>query len=106
MLLGDLGADVIKVERLAGDDARAWGPPFLHDESLWFLSVNRNKKSLRLDYSKPEGLEALRDLVRNADVMIVNTPGRASRKLGIDHAAMRSCNSRLVYASITGFGRR
>ncbi len=104
MLLGDLGADVVKVERPGGDDARAWGPPFLDNESLWFLSVNRNKKSIRLDYSKPEGLEVLRHLVENADVMIVNTPGRAARKLGIDPAAMRSLSPRLVYASITGFG--
>src|SRR5689334_4735851 len=64
LMLGDMGADVIKVERHGGDDARAWGPPFLHGESLWFLSVNRNKQSLRLDYSKPEGLEVLHALVR------------------------------------------
>ncbi|MGV7119145.1 CaiB/BaiF CoA transferase family protein [Sphingopyxis sp. 550A] len=104
MLLGDMGAEVVKVERPGGDDARAWGPPFLHGESLWFLSVNRNKQSVRLDYAKPEGRAILEDLVRAADVMIVNAPGRVAAKLGIDHGAMRALNPRLVYASITGFG--
>lgn len=104
LMLGDMGADVIKVERQNGDDARAWGPPFLNDESLWFLSVNRNKRSLRLDYSKPEGLEVLRALVKTADVLILNTSARAAKKLGLDYAAMKSCNPKLVYVSITGFG--
>ncbi|WP_210328605.1 CaiB/BaiF CoA transferase family protein [Mesorhizobium amorphae] len=104
MLLGDMGADVIKVERPGGDDARAWGPPFLDDQSLWFLSVNRNKRSVVLDYATPEGLVALRDLVSCCDVMIVNTPAPVARKLGIDADALRALNPRLVYASITGFG--
>jgi len=65
MLLADMGAEILKIERpVGGDDARAWGPPFLDDESLWFLSVNRNKKSVALDYSNPEGLEILRGLIR------------------------------------------
>lgn len=104
LLLGDMGADVVKVERHAGDDSRAWGPPFLRGESLWFLSVNRNKRSLRLDYSTPDGLAVLRELVRESDVLILNVPGRTATKLGIDHAAMRACNPKLVYVSITGFG--
>src|SRR5476651_1388272 len=63
MLLADMGAEVLKIERPAGgDDARAWGPPFLDGESLWFMSVNRNKKSIALDYSRPEGLDVLRRL--------------------------------------------
>ncbi|MFQ6590982.1 MULTISPECIES: CaiB/BaiF CoA transferase family protein [Pseudomonas] len=103
-LLGDMGADVIKVERHHGDDARAWGPPFLDGESLWFLSVNRNKQSVRLDYANPEGLEVLKALVAKADVLILNAPSRVAKKLGIDYASLQAINSRLVYASITGFG--
>jgi crotonobetainyl-CoA:carnitine CoA-transferase CaiB-like acyl-CoA transferase len=104
MLLGDMGADVVKIERHAGDDARAWGPPFLDGESLWFLSVNRNKRSMVLDYTGPDGLAVLHDLVARADVVVVNTPPRSARKLGIDAETLRSLNPRLVYASITGFG--
>src|ERR1700686_3905828 len=77
MLLADMGAEVLKIERPAGgDDARAWGPPFLDGESLWFMSVNRNKKSVALDYSRPEGLDVLHRLVRLADVVVVNLPPR------------------------------
>lgn len=104
LMLGDMGAEVIKVERHGGDDARAWGPPFLHGESLWFLSVNRNKQSVRLDYSQPEGLQVLRDIVQKADVLVVNVPDRVAKKLGIDYAAMKALNPGLVYVSITGFG--
>ncbi|TIS79553.1 MAG: CoA transferase [Mesorhizobium sp.] len=104
MLLGDMGADVIKVERPGGDDARAWGPPFLDAQSLWFLSVNRNKRSIVLDYAAPKGLSALRDLVSCCDIVIVNTPARATKKLGIDPETLRALNPRLVYVSITGFG--
>ena len=73
MLLADMGARVIKVERPgAGDDCRAWGPPWLDGESLWFLSVNRNKESVTLDYSNDAGRKVLHDMVRKADVVIVN----------------------------------
>jgi crotonobetainyl-CoA:carnitine CoA-transferase CaiB-like acyl-CoA transferase len=104
MLLGDMGAEVIKVERPGGDDARAWGPPFLGGESLWFLSVNRNKQSLCLDYAKPGGHAILEELVRAADVLITNVPARVAAKLGIDYRATRALNPRIVHASITGFG--
>lgn len=105
MLLGDLGAEVIKVERPdVGDDARSWGPPFLNDESLWFLSVNRNKKSIALDYSRPEGLGVLHDFVRATDILVVNQPSRVSAKLGVDAASMTAVKNDLVYVSITGFG--
>jgi crotonobetainyl-CoA:carnitine CoA-transferase CaiB-like acyl-CoA transferase len=105
MLLADMGAEVLKIERpIGGDDARAWGPPFLDDESLWFLSVNRNKKSVALDYSKPEGLEILKRLVRLADVVVVNLPPRVARKLKVDAETLRSLRHELIYASITGFG--
>jgi crotonobetainyl-CoA:carnitine CoA-transferase CaiB-like acyl-CoA transferase len=105
MLLGDFGADVLKVERpAAGDDSRAWGPPFLDGESLWFLAVNRNKRSLTLEWGKPEGAAVLRDLIARTDVMVVNQPPRVLRKLGIDPEQARAIRPDLIYAAITGFG--
>lgn len=105
LLLADLGASVVKIERPGrGDDARAWGPPFLDGESLWFLSVNRNKQSVALDYTQPPGLSALHDLVRQADVVVVNQVAQSQKKLGIDGPALRALNPRLVHVSITGFG--
>jgi crotonobetainyl-CoA:carnitine CoA-transferase CaiB-like acyl-CoA transferase len=105
MLLGDLGAEVIKIERPGrGDDCRAWGPPFLDGESLWFLSVNRNKRSVTLDYSAQRGRAVLHDLVRGSDVVLVNLVARAQRKLGVDHAALSALRPDLVHLSLTGFG--
>ena len=105
MLLADMGAEVLKIERpKGGDDARAWGPPFLDGESLWFAGVNRNKKSVALDYSDPVGLEILNRLVRTADVVVVNLPPRVARKLKVDAPALRALKPDLVYVSITGFG--
>jgi crotonobetainyl-CoA:carnitine CoA-transferase CaiB-like acyl-CoA transferase len=105
MLLGDMGAEVIKIERPgSGDDSRAWGPPFLDGESLWFLSVNRNKKSLALDYTGESGRRVLRDLVRTADVLIVNLVPRVQQKLKVDYASLAAVKSDLVYVSLTGFG--
>lgn len=104
-LLADLGAVVVKVERPeGGDDARAWGPPFLDGESLWFLAVNRNKLSVTLDYASEEGAEVLRDFVRVADVAIVNQVERTQRKLGIDCESLTALRPGLIHASITGFG--
>ena len=105
MLLGDMGARVIKVERPgAGDDCRAWGPPWLDGESLWFMSVNRNKESVTLDYSNAAGRKVLHDMVRKADVVIVNLVGRVQQKLGIDYAALKAIKPDLVFVSLTGFG--
>jgi crotonobetainyl-CoA:carnitine CoA-transferase CaiB-like acyl-CoA transferase len=105
LLLADLGASVVKVEQpVRGDDVRAWGPPFLDGESLWFLSVNRNKHSLALDYSKPAGLEILKRLVAYADVLVVNKTSAVQRKLGIDFDSLSQVNPRLIHASISGFG--
>src|SRR5690242_10241756 len=97
MLLADMGAEVVKIERPgAGDDSRAWGPPFLDGESLWFLSVNRNKSSVTLDYSGEEGRRVLYDLMRKADVVIVNLVERVQRKLGVDYASLSAVKSDLV----------
>ena len=105
MLLGDLGAEIIKVERPGrGDDARHWGPPFLDDESLWYLSVNRNKKSLTLDFSSPAGRTVLAELAAMSDIFIVNQPPRVQKKLGIDYDTVHAMRRDIIYVSITGFG--
>ena len=105
MLLADMGADVIKIERPGnGDDCRAWGPPFIDGESLWFLSVNRNKKSVTLDYSVPQGRAVLDDMIRKADVVIFNLTARVQKKLGVDPESVRKLREDIVYVSLTGFG--
>lgn len=106
MLLGDLGADVIKVERPGGgDQSRGWGPPYLSGESAYFLAVNRNKRGLTLDLKSPAARAILHKLVAGADVFIVNQPRLSSlQKLGVDYETLRALNPRLVYCSITGYG--
>lgn len=105
MLLGDMGADVIKIERTGvGDDARAWGPPFIDGDSLWYLSVNRNKRSVALDYSKPAARKAFEALVKSSAVVIVNQPAKVQEKLGIDAASCHAYRPDLIHVSITGFG--
>ncbi len=106
MLLGDLGADVIKVERPgSGDQSRGWGPPFVGDVSAYFLAANRNKRSIALNYNSPAGLAALHKLIATADVFIVNQPSLASlQKRGLDSETLRQKNPRLIYSSITGYG--
>jgi crotonobetainyl-CoA:carnitine CoA-transferase CaiB-like acyl-CoA transferase len=104
LLLADFGASVIKVERREGDDTRGWGPPFLAQQSLWFLSVNRNKRSVTLDFSAPQGRELLHALVAQHDVVVTNQIGRSQRKLGIDYATLSAHRPGLVHVSITGFG--
>lgn len=106
MLFGDLGADVIKVERPGlGDDTRQWGPPFTEDhEATYFLSVNRNKRSFTADMSDPADHEDLVELVRRADVLIENfRPGTMARH-GLSYEQAAAINPRLVYCSVTGFG--
>ena len=105
MLLGDMGARVIKIERPGkGDDCRAWGPPWLDRESLWFLSVNRNKESVTLDYTTDAGKKVLHDLLKKSDVVIVNLVERVQKKLGIDYASLTAVKPDLVCVSLTGFG--
>jgi len=105
MLLSDFGARVVKIERRGeGDDARSWGPPFLDNDSLWFIAMNRNKESLTLDITASRGKSVLLDLVAKADVMLVNQSRRVVKKLGIDPEAMTAANPRLIYVSVTGFG--
>jgi crotonobetainyl-CoA:carnitine CoA-transferase CaiB-like acyl-CoA transferase len=111
-ILADLGADVVKVERPGiGDDTRHWGPPFTTaadgspDQSAYFLSCNRGKRSLALDLSQPEGRAVLDDLLRTADVMLENFLPDAVAKLGLSPERLRQINPRLVSCSISGFGR-
>jgi crotonobetainyl-CoA:carnitine CoA-transferase CaiB-like acyl-CoA transferase len=105
MVLADLGADVIKVEHPErGDDTRQWGPPFAGGESAYFLSVNRNKRSIGVDLKDPEGLEKVKRLAVEADVLIENMKRGALEKLGLGYEALREANPGLVYCSITGFG--
>lgn len=105
MLLGDMGADVLKIERPGGgDDARAWGPPFIEGESLWFLSVNRNKRSVAINTTTSRGRAALNALIKASDVVVVNQPPRVLEKLGIDPGSCRALREDLVYVAITGFG--
>ncbi|MDP9884567.1 formyl-CoA transferase/CoA:oxalate CoA-transferase [Sinomonas atrocyanea] len=106
MTLADLGADVIKVEQPGhGDDTRQWGPPFQGDEAAYYLSVNRNKRSLAVDLKSAEGLDAVRRLARRADVVVENfRPGTAAR-LGLGYEELAAENPGLVYASISGYGQ-
>jgi crotonobetainyl-CoA:carnitine CoA-transferase CaiB-like acyl-CoA transferase len=106
MLLGDFGADVIKVERPgAGDQSRGWGPPFVGGQSAYFLGANRNKRSVTLNYDHPRGAEALKKMISAADIFITNQPSLASlQKRGIDAETLCGKNPRLIYCSITGYG--
>lgn len=105
MLLADLGAQVVKVERpKTGDDTRAWGPPFADAASTYFLGVNRNKQSIALDFAAPEDAALARELVRRADVVVENfLPGTLDRH-GLGYEQVRELNPDVVYCSITGFG--
>ncbi|MFC7796326.1 CaiB/BaiF CoA transferase family protein [Streptomyces cinereoruber] len=105
MLLADLGADVIKIERPgSGDDTRAWGPPFAGGEATYFLGVNRNKRSVSLDLTDPGDLAAARAIVDRADVLVENFRPGTMERLGLGYEAVRATNPGLVYCSVTGFG--
>ena len=103
MMLGDLGARVIKVERPhVGDDTRAWGPPFVAGESTYFLGVNRNKESVTLDFQKAEGRTLLDQLIARADVLVENFRPGTLAKYGLDYASLAGRLPRLVDCSISG----
>jgi crotonobetainyl-CoA:carnitine CoA-transferase CaiB-like acyl-CoA transferase len=105
MVLGDLGADVLKVEHPErGDDTRHWGPPFAGGESAYFLSINRNKRSIGIDLKDQKGLERVEKLAATADVVIENWRRGALEKLGLGYEKLKRVNPDLVYCSITGFG--
>ncbi|VWX58972.1 Formyl-CoA transferase [Burkholderiales bacterium 8X] len=111
-ILADLGADVIKIERPGvGDDTRTWGPPFLKDaegndtpEASYFTACNRNKRSVTIDMSTPDGQALLRRMAAESDILVENFKTGGLEQYGLDHASLRAANPRLVYCSITGFG--
>src|SRR2546426_12413970 len=105
MLLADMGAEVVKVEPPpSGDDSRQWGPPFIGGISTYFLSVNRNKKSLSLNLKTAEGQRVLWKLIERGDVFIENFRPGVLEKLGFGYEAVAKVNRRLIYCSISGFG--
>ena len=112
-ILGDLGAEIIKIEHpLRGDDTRQWGPPWLKDsegnstkESSYYLSANRNKSSVALDIKQPQGREIAKDLVQKSDVFIENFKVGGLARYGLDYDSLKSSNPQLIYLSITGFGQ-
>jgi crotonobetainyl-CoA:carnitine CoA-transferase CaiB-like acyl-CoA transferase len=106
MLLGDLGAEVVKVEHPdGGDETRAWGPPFLGEHSTYYLAVNRNKRSVALDLKTDDGRRAARALARRADVLVENFKAGTLERLGLGYGELARDNPRLVWCSISGFGR-
>src|SRR6516162_7621683 len=105
-LLGDLGAEVVKVERPgAGDETRGWGPPFVGPFSAYFLSCNRNKRGITLDLAHPEGLRLFHELVRRSDVVLENFRAESADRLGLSPETLLGVNPRVVVCSISGFGR-
>ncbi|HET8521718.1 MAG TPA: CoA transferase [Thermomicrobiales bacterium] len=106
MMLADLGADVIKIEMPGkGDDTRSWGPPFQNGESSYYLSINRNKRSVALDLKSDAGREALWRLIASADVVVENFSPGTTERLGFDYASVKARKPDIVYASISGFGQ-
>jgi crotonobetainyl-CoA:carnitine CoA-transferase CaiB-like acyl-CoA transferase len=104
-MLADYGAEVIKIEPLEGEIARAWGPPFYHDETAYFVNLNRNKKSVAIDLKHPEGRALFLRLLDGADVVLENLRVGSTARLGIDYAAVHARQPRVVYCSISGFGQ-
>jgi crotonobetainyl-CoA:carnitine CoA-transferase CaiB-like acyl-CoA transferase len=105
MVLADLGADVVKVERpQGGDETRSWGPPFVAGEAAYFLAVNRGKRSAAIDLATPAGREIARELCAGADVVVENFKAGGADRLGVGYDAVRERNPRVVYCSISGFG--
>ncbi len=106
MMLGDMGAEIIKIEHpKGGDDTRGWGPPFLNGVSTYFISINRNKKSLTLNLKDERGKELLRDLIRKGDVVVENFRPGALDKLGFSWEEIHRINPAVIFASLSGFGQ-
>src|SRR5689334_8056673 len=106
MLLGDMGARVIKLEQPGrGDDTRAWGPPFVNGESAYFLSINRNKESLTLDLKSAAARAVLDSLLERADVLVENFRPGTMERLGLSYDTLTKQYPRLIYCSISGFGQ-
>jgi len=104
-MLGDYGAEIIKIEPLEGEIARHWGPPFYHDEAAYFVNLNRNKKSVALDLKHPDGKAIFFRLLDGADVVLENLRVGSVQKLGIDYARAGERNPRIIYCSVSGFGQ-
>ena len=104
MLLADMGATVVKVESAAGDDTRTWVPPTKDGVATYYMSINRNKKSIVLDYGNPDDLEIVKKLVRNADICLENFKVGGLKKFGLDYESVKADNPGLIYLSISGFG--
>ena len=104
MLLGDMGADVVKVEKPDGDDIRRAGPPFIDGESAAFLGINRNKRSIVLDLKTGDGVAVARRLAESADVLVQNMRPGTMERLGLGYDDLRASNPRMTYCSISGFG--
>src|SRR5690625_1918331 len=105
MILGDLGAEVIKVESpLNGDDTRKWGPPFKNEVSAYYLCANRNKKSITVDLKSKQGIKIIKELVKQSDVIINNFKTGTMNRFGLSYEELSKINKRLIYCSITGFG--
>ncbi len=111
--LADLGADVYKIERPGtGDDTRGWGPPYLNDangnptsEAAYYLSANRNKRSIALDIASPEGAAIVREMAKKCDILVENFKVGGLKKYGLDYDSIKAINPKLIYCSITGFGQ-
>jgi len=107
--LADLGADVIKVESPAGDDTRRWGPPFVERDgdksAAYFYAANRGKTSVTADFKTPKGQQLVRDLIKDADILIENFKVGGLTKYGLDYESLSQINPRLIYCSVTGFGQ-
>lgn len=105
MILGDMGAEVIKIESVDwGDETRGWGPPFVEGESAYYLCANRNKQGITLNLKTPQGLEILKKLVRDADVVVQNFKPGTLKRLGFGYEEMKKVNKGIILASISGFG--
>ncbi|GAB3042695.1 CaiB/BaiF CoA transferase family protein [Virgibacillus ainsalahensis] len=105
MILGDLGAEIIKVEAPGGsDETRKWGPPFQNDVSAYYLCANRNKKSITVDLKSNDGINTIKQLVKESDVIINNFKSGTMKRFGLDYETLEAINPKIIYCSITGFG--